>query len=108
MGNNINTRPDFAPYHGHKEPYISRRNTTGTLQCEIPNVADYDVQGAIVSMAQPTFSISVGNDAGNRYTCAMDAQILGLSEAPNDGISGWNLSLGATSEDDTDFSLIFT
>jgi hypothetical protein len=108
MGNNINTRPDFKPYHGHREPYISRRNTTGTLQCEIPNVADYDIQGDIVNMAQTTFSISVGNDPGNRYTCALDAQIIGLSESANDGISGWNLNLGAVSEDDTDFSLIFT
>jgi len=48
LGNEITPRLCFGPKHGHAIPYISDRNTTGTLQIEIPNVADFDVQGAIV------------------------------------------------------------
>lgn len=108
IGNTINTRPTFCREHGHEIPYISRRDTVGNLQMEVPLVAEFDIQGAIVDGDVNTVSLGVGSVAGNQYTVSVEAQFLGLTESPNDGISGWNVNYGAVDIQDQDFSLIFT
>ena len=110
FGLELTPRPNFEPAHGHEVPYISDRNTTGTLQMEIPAdlATELDVQGSIIDEDVRTFYLHVGAVPNNQYTILLDAQIINLTESPNGNIGGWSLSLGATSEDDTDFSLIFT
>lgn len=108
IGNTINTRPTFCKEHGFEIPYISKRDTIGNVQMEIPRVSAFDVQGAIIDADVNTISLAVGSVVGNQYTVNVEAQLLGLTESPNDGISGWNVNYGAVDIQDQDFSLIFT
>lgn len=110
MGNKINPRPVLGcKIHGHNEPYFSDRVPVGSMTIEIPNPdTEADIQCPIVDDSYHTLSYSCGSVAGNQYTVAGEAQLLNLSESPNDMISGWTVNFGLVDENDQEFSLIFT
>jgi hypothetical protein len=104
----VTPRPTCNERHGHDIPYISDRKTTGSITMELPTVATFDIQGAIVNRTVHTITFTIGTVPGNTITLAMEVQFLGISESNNNGIVMHTVNFGLVDDDDQDFSMIFT